>query len=345
MTHAAPANGASAAVSRMADALDRLGTVPEDVRFSNPLSLLSYIPGLGRPGSMLPGAAYGIPAAVVNAPGNLKKMFMGAMEETGQRVTGQVPPGTPLSADMLGLLMSMPGAGMLMGPKGAVGMSGGRLASAAERLPMDEASRMARAAEYHTDLYHGTGSDISAFTRGRRGLWATDDPTIANIYAKFSDPAVGRDVRAQAATAGPNVMPLKLRGKVLTISDQKPGTSGGNGGWSTDNLARALGMDPDKLPPGTRYRDLMNEAKDRGYSAVKIEGMSDLGGDMQTQWSILDPSSVRSRFAAFDPAKRDSADLLAAGGVGPVGPMMLQAAPPKSEPLAHPGRGSAMGWY
>jgi hypothetical protein len=185
------------------------------------------------------------------------------------------------------------------------------LARNAAELPMDEASRMARAAEYHTDLYHGTGSDISAFTRGRRGLWATDDPNIANIYAKFSDPAVGRDVRAQAATAYPNVMPLKLRGKVLTISDQKPGTSGGNGGWSKDNLARALGMDPDKLPPGTRYSDLMNEAKNRGYSAVKIEGMSDLGGDMQTQWSILDPSAVRSRFAAFDPAKRDSADLLA----------------------------------
>ena len=52
-------------------------------------------------------------------------------------------------------------------------------------------------------------------------------------------------------------------------------------------------------------------AKSRGYSAVKIEGMSDLGGDMQTQWSILDPSAVRSRFAAFDPAKKDSADLLA----------------------------------
>lgn len=275
------------------------------------------------------GYTYGnvLPLAKNNTTGALSPAMPGMVRSGLQGLADAVTKGIPdlvnmrtapsaqpgvntLTPDSLGALMGMPAAGVA--PAGAVASGAVRRAA----LPMDEASRMARAAEYHTDLYHGTGADISAFTRGRRGLWATDDPNIANIYAKFSDPAVGRDVRAQAATDGPNVMPLKLRGKVLTISDQKPGTSGGNGGWSTDNLARALGMDPDKLPPGTRYRDLMNEAKDRGYSAVKIEGMSDLGGDMQTQWSILDPSSVRSRFAAFDPAKKDSTDLLASRSPG-----------------------------
>ena len=224
----------------------------------------------------------------------------------------------------VGALASFVGSNMAMGgPAGSLGAgisTEGRASKAAgiasrvaSALPMDEASRMARAAEqgYHTDLYHGTGSDISAFERGRRGLYATDRPEIADIYAKSSDPSIGRDVRAQVADAGPNVMPIKLRGDVLEISDIGPT---GNG-WTTDNLAAFLGVD---MSGGrVRYRDLLNAAKERGYSAVKIKDMLDLGGK-QDQWSILDPSALRSRFAAFDPARRNEADLLASYGPNPL---------------------------
>ncbi len=300
MTHAAPANGASAAVSRIADALERVGTVPEDVRFSNPLSLMSYIPGLGRPGSILPGAAYGIPAAVVNAPGNLKKMFMGAMEETGQRVTGQVPPGTPLSADMLGLLMSMPTAGMLMTPKGAVGMSGGRLASAAERLPMDEASRMARVG----DGWPRAGAEVD----GR--IVRKDVPNLGSISASFEKyeelPGV-REVPMAAMDAeyraGVEARPLDAR---------------------TQRLA-------DEIAQNREINPLIVAIDDEGPYILE-------GGH---RFDALVKSGAKS-FPAV--VVHDNTNLLAAGGVGPVGPMML-AAPPKSEPLAHPGRGSAMGWY
>lgn len=211
--------------------------------------------------------------------------------------------------DLLGALGGYGSAAMaipMMALPGSVKDVKAGVKALSNALPMDEASRMARAAEqgYHTDLYHGTGSDIREFERGRRGLYATDRPNIADIYAKASDPSVGKDVRAQIADAGPNIMPLKLRGKVLEISDIGPT---GNG-WSTDNLAAALGVD---MSGGrVRYRDLMDIAKERGYSAVKIKDMQDLGGQ-QDQWSILDPSALRSRFAAFDPSKIKSKDLLA----------------------------------
>jgi hypothetical protein len=45
----------------------------------------------------------------------------------------------------------------------------------------------------------------------------------------------------------------------------------------------------------------------RGYDSV--EG---IGATGQTQTVVIDPAMLRSRFAAFDPARSDSADLLAA---------------------------------
>src|SRR5262245_10550104 len=55
------------------------------------------------------------------------------------------------------------------------------------RLPMDLASRMARAREmgFDTDrtLYHGTSSTFDEFNPGNRSIYLTDKPEIADIYA------------------------------------------------------------------------------------------------------------------------------------------------------------------
>jgi hypothetical protein len=187
-------------------------------------------------------------------------------------------------------------------------------------LPMDAASRMARARDmgYHTNLYHGTGSDISAFQENRRGNWFTDRPEIANIYADKSGPS-GSDIRSIHATADQNVMPVMIRGKVLEVSDLGPG----GGGWSTDNIAFSLGVKAEDFKPATRMKELSELAKSKGYSAIKITDMNDLGG-VQSQWKLIDPTAVRSRFAAFNPAKKDSTDLLASVG-GPAGLLGIAA--------------------
>jgi hypothetical protein len=61
--------------------------------------------------------------------------------------------------------------------------------------------------------------------------------------------------------------------------------------------------------------------------AIQITGKSDQAGT----WVFKDPSQLRSRFAAFDPAKRGSSNLLAgvagAAGVGSLAAAMAAGAP------------------
>ena len=212
---------------------------------------------------------------------------------------------TPEDVTNMAMNVGMMGApvGYATAPRGAFAMSG---AKRSQNLAMDEASRLSRAKDmgFHTDLYHGTGSDITDFQVRRRGLYLTDKPEIADIYANASSNPVS--VRASEPGVGPNVMPLKLRGNVLEISDLGPDMSHG---WSSDNLANALGVKLEDYAAGTRMRDMDNLAKSRGYSAIKITDMMDLGG-IQSQWRVLDPSAIRSRFATFDPSLKDSTNIL-----------------------------------
>ena len=147
----------------------------------------------------------------------------------------------------------------------------------------------------HDELFHGTVNAFPAFkVSDRSSVYATDSPAIADIYAN----ATGRHKGLREVNAGPNVMPLMYRGKLLEVSDQ--GQTGG--GWLGDNLAAALGTEP--------RRNLVKEVPSKGYSGIKVNDMDDLGG-RQSQYIFPDPAVLRSRFAAFDPARIDEKDLLA----------------------------------
>jgi len=157
--------------------------------------------------------------------------------------------------------------------------------------PMDRA----RAMGYEGGLYHGGTNDVPAFTvNERKNVYATDEPRIGDIYAT----ATGRHSSLREINAGPNVMPLMYRGKLAEVSDQ--GATGG--GWYNDNLSALTGLEGG--------RKIIKEVPKKGFSGVKITDMDDLGG-RQTQYVFPDPSVLRSRFAAFDPARRDENDLLA----------------------------------
>jgi hypothetical protein len=152
----------------------------------------------------------------------------------------------------------------------------------------------ARAMGFEEGIYHGATNDFPAFkVSDRSNVYATGEPRIADIYAN----AIGRHRGLREVNAGPNVMPLMYRGKLIEVSDQ--GLSGG--GWVNDNLAAALGTE--------RKRNLYKEVPSKGYSGVKITEMDDLGG-RQSQYVFPDPSVLRSRFAAFDPARVNENDLL-----------------------------------
>jgi hypothetical protein len=196
---------------------------------------------------------------------------------------------------------------------------------AAKSLPMDEASRMARAAEqgYGPDLYHGTASEVTEFKPNRAGaVYLTDEPRIADIYADIRY-GEGKKKWGHPTNAHPNVMPVRAKMEnPLTVSDLN---SKGEMGYFTDNLATALGKNLDDMPHiGNAYRDLINEARDRGHDMIVMKDFSDLGGP-QTQYMSLLPKQIRSKFAAFDPANKDSGNLLGSllGG-GITGGALLQ---------------------
>lgn len=182
-------------------------------------------------------------------------------------------------------------------------------------LPMDEASRMARAREQGFDvdstLYHGGQSDILSFLPDRGGsVYLTDDPSIADIYAENASSR-----RPNMVNSGPNVMPVMVRGNFLPVSDLGP--DGGNG-WISDNLGEALGFDSQSVPAGRRAIALNDEARRQGVDVVEMRDYSDLGGK-QTQYKVLNPQNIRSTNAAFDPDQINSPNLLAGGAAAAVG--------------------------
>ena len=107
-----------------------------------------------------------------------------------------------------------------------------------------------------------------------------------------------------------------MRGEQLNVSD----LSDKGSGYFAENLSKKLGLSnqEDLLKNSDiRERELINAIKDRGFDRLKITDMSDMGG-VQTQYAIpANSSNIRSRFAAFDPMRRNEADILA--GVLPLG--------------------------
>jgi hypothetical protein len=166
---------------------------------------------------------------------------------------------------------------------------GGALATAGEQprvLPMDQASRMARAKEmgFDTDtpLYHGTRNSDGVFDSFKpsqygslgEGVYLTSDASTASGYAMPQG----------------SVYPAFAKGPYMPWDEYK-------------SIPRAL---PGESVSGSMDR-MKQEIQSRGYTGVQHDGLGTV--------AVLDPSNIRSVNAAFDPAKADSANLLYSRGV------------------------------
>lgn len=140
------------------------------------------------------------------------------------------------------------------------------------------------------EWYHGTDADVRAFDpnaspphapgASKFGHWMSDDPSFAENY-------------------GGTVMPLRARlqnPKVFTSEEW---------GRILDRHAR----NPDY------FEALRARLQAAGHDGVVIEGRTDRVGRFEVRTpsnaAVFDPSNIRSRFAAFDPARSNSRDLLA----------------------------------
>jgi hypothetical protein len=191
--------------------------------------------------------------------------------------------------------------------------SGGALPAATvppKTLPTDEASRMARAQEmgFDTDVYHGTGSDFDEFD----GVSFFGDPKTASSYA--ADRGYG---------GGANVMPVKLKIRNPATDDDIFAAAKNAGVYESD-LPAFTYISPNVVGP-EQSKKVLDILKGQGFDGAKVSdyGMDDPFNSV-TSWATFDPKNIRSRFAKFDPAKKDSANILAGLGVVGAGAALSQ---------------------
>lgn len=160
-----------------------------------------------------------------------------------------------------------------------------------QALDMSQAARMQRARDMGFDtervFYHGTGKDFDAFDVGKTGsstdsgwygsgVYLTPDPDIAAAYAKNEYLGYG----------GGRIIPTHVRLK-------NPYT------W-TEN---------DPIPKNKKESDAVREGlMMQGYDGVIVPDFLD--PSKIEEIVVFDPANIRSVNAAFDPAKRGSANLM-----------------------------------
>jgi hypothetical protein len=203
-----------------------------------------------------------------------------------------------------------------------LGAGGGRRA-AAEALPMDEASRLARAREMGFDvdypLYHGTSKSFDEFKIESPGynsnLFGSEPTTRAAIFVA-EHPGLAKEFADQGGKNG-SVMELLSRTE-NTLGASKYGFPVLPESFFEKhglNHRYYYGMQPWEtwqafdVPNGGR--EFVKALQDEGYDSARL--MDVAAGDVPntTSMAIFDPSMLRKKAAAFDPGQASSSNLMA----------------------------------
>jgi hypothetical protein len=228
-------------------------------------------------------------------------------------------------------------------------------------MPMDYASRMARAAQMRFDtslpLYHGTTTgDIKRFRLSPRtndfAIYSAKDPVYANQFAGYYPDRPVSDLRLEE---GSSVIPLFSKGEHgdFTMSggvlDRK----------DVPNIAEMFGIDPqellaswdevatDSLGPNAdvlptysfvEHSPLFKERlEELGMSGVDfLDYSSSTPYDEFETWNraTLNPADLRSKFARFDPRLSHLGNLSAGVAAGAVGLEAAQYDPDQVDTIA-----------
>lgn len=264
--------------------------------------------GIGDIEAMRQMATTAIPEVLRNAPATSTAM---GLYDTGKAA---------LAGDKMG--MALGAVSML-----PVGRAASRLLKA---LPMDEASRMARAAEmgYTIPVYHGTASDFAypAFKMRGGGVMheipsahvGTDVAATQRVMALEGldepPPLVSTDLES-----GPRVMELLMKAK-KPFYGFKADPARASRPLNEPEIANLAGLEfaakYGRLPKRTTLNEIKESTQllrkrllDEGYDVVPyINAFEDRGS---TSYMVLRPENLRLKGAAFDPAKASSGNLMA----------------------------------
>lgn len=155
----------------------------------------------------------------------------------------------------------------------------------------------ARAMGWDTDVYHGSAFDIENIDTSRSPFYTTEggaphEIEFANNFAN-----------TKSEMGSPKVYPLLL--KKGQITDTRKGIPEGLQNAAEDSYA-PLNIGEKGLPTWGNVNSWARRAKANGEKGVLLDERPYLNSV-----AVLEPSMVRSRFAAFDPFNRDSSNLLA----------------------------------
>ena len=227
-----------------------------------------------------------------------------------------------------------------------------------DELPMDEASRMARAAEqdWTTNAFHGTSVRLGPSWRTSQNTgdlerfhWGSHFGTQKAANDRLSDlrPPVRNqygersfDSRLIKPEVGERIMPVKLRGKYLDIGNESKWDPEGlletarrRGLITADELEHAfdnvpllreaeLGPNYNKHKHNEEVGIAMKQAVTDLFRRKGFAGVSyknDVEDAGSISYMVFDPANIRSSMAAaFDPAQAESVSLVA-GGAGLLG--------------------------
>lgn len=219
--------------------------------------------------------------------------------------------------------------------RAALPVSEGGLGLPANNTPMDRA----RAMGFGTEAYHGTNANVPVFDISKnitaKDIYSSPNPSEASAYA---------------TREGGNVMPLLLRGDVKDLTKESQ--------YVDNQLRKAYNAQVSKYERqyypfeqfkesfmrGQLYQDtggqsaqnaLVGELIGNRKSILKIpDAVSDFG--VGESYVMQNPANIRSRFAAFDPFRKDVATATA---MGVALPDLLAAEPtpqPQSSGLLYP---------
>jgi len=223
--------------------------------------------------------------------------------------------------------------------------------------PNNTAMDRARAMGYETPVFHGTNADIKAFNvegKGKTsgaGAFTTTNPVTAETYVSASgegnilplllkkDNFLTTNARGKNwADIHTNLLSAKSQGKKYSLDDLSLDK---NSATTTDELgmmAKELGLKGTEiknvkdLGPNSHVMRAKEYLLDK-YGIIPVGGWSNVTGKQFDEaqkamkkfyesqksdiYAVQDPSLLRSKFAAFDPKKANSPDILA--GAIPLG--------------------------
>jgi GNAT superfamily N-acetyltransferase len=206
-----------------------------------------------------------------------------------------------------------------------------------DALDMSQAARMQKADEMGLDpsftLYHGTGDDIQEFDlniakdmEGRKRGLGLGSGKIYLHGGPQSASAFAMNAPKRGLGQNPNVMQLISTGNYIDENDYKQMFMENSGG--VEITSGNLNM---------RERDALIKKTDKQVMEKGFDGIAEKYKDSSGkvvgygQVAIFDPANIRSVNAAFDPAKRDSANLMAGVGGVLAGGSALRALLPQEQ--------------